>query len=112
MTVALDVTWHPVCRFDDLPAERGVAALVDGMQVAVFRTHDGEVHALGNHDPFSGANVLCRGIVGSRGDVPTVAAPLYKQVFDLRTGRCLDSEDVRVPVWPVRVIAGVVQVGL
>jgi NAD(P)H-dependent nitrite reductase small subunit len=80
----------PVCRLEDLSTERGVAALVGGTQVALFRTFDDAVFALQQRDPFSGANVMSRGIVGSRGDVPTVASPMYKQVFDLRTGECID----------------------
>jgi nitrite reductase (NADH) small subunit len=91
-----------VCLWDDLPAERGVAALVGGEQIALFRTFDGAVYATGNQDPFTGAFVLSRGIVGTRGDHPTVASPLHKQVFDLRTGACLDDQDVSVPVFRVR----------
>ena len=101
-----------VCRYDDLEPERGVAALVDGVQVALFRLHDGSVAAIDHRDPFSGANVLARGIVGSRGAVPTVASPLYKQVFDLRTGRCLDDPAVRVRVHDVRVEDGLVLVAV
>jgi nitrite reductase (NADH) small subunit len=93
-----------ICRYDELLPERGVAALVDGHQVALFRTHDGTVYALDNRDPFSGANVLSRGIVGSRGDIPTVASPMYKQVFDLRTGVCLDDPDVSVATYTVAVV--------
>ena len=99
-----------ICPYGRLPVERGVAALVDGEQVAVFRTADGDLHAVSNHDPFSGAMVLSRGIVGSRGDRPTVASPVYKQVFDLETGRCVDDASVCVPVHPVRVWGGMVQV--
>ncbi len=46
---------------------------------------------------------MSRGIVGSRGPVPTVASPLHKQVYDLRTGECLDVPGVALPVYPVRV---------
>ncbi|HZO66788.1 MAG: nitrite reductase small subunit NirD [Kribbellaceae bacterium] len=99
-----------ICRYDDLLPERGVAALVRGRQVAVFRTYDGAVYALDNRDPFSGANVLSRGIVGSRGDVPTVASPMYKQVFDLRTGACLDEPDVSVATYRIEVVDGEVVV--
>jgi nitrite reductase (NADH) small subunit len=35
---------------------------------------------------------------------------MYKQPFDLRTGECLDDPAVSVPTFPVRVVAGVVQV--
>ncbi len=45
--------WQPVCRLEDLDVERGVTALVHGQALAVFRTHDDEVYALGNHDPFA-----------------------------------------------------------
>jgi nitrite reductase (NADH) small subunit len=68
--------------------------------------------AIGNRDPFSGASVLSRGIVGSRGDVVTVASPVYKQRFDLRTGRCLDDETVAVPVHGVRVVDGWIELAV
>lgn len=99
------------CAVDAIPLEGGVAALVDGAAVAVFRTHDGSVFAIGNVDPFSGASVLSRGIVGSRGDVPVVSSPMYKQAFDLRTGRCLDDPSVCVPSYDVVVTDGQVHVG-
>jgi nitrite reductase (NADH) small subunit len=88
--------------------ERGVAALIGRVQVALFRTFDGTVHSIGNQDPFTG--VLSRGIVGSRGEIPTVASPLHKQVFDLRTGACLDDDTVGVPVYDVRIRDGLVEV--
>ncbi|TDD15319.1 nitrite reductase small subunit NirD [Kribbella turkmenica] len=99
-----------VCRYDALLPERGVAALVGSVQLALFRIHDGTVFAIGNQDPFSGANVMSRGIVGSRGDVHTVASPMFKQVFDLRTGVCLDDPSVSLPVFPVEIVDGQVLV--
>ncbi|MDN3351417.1 nitrite reductase small subunit NirD [Actinomadura sp. DC4] len=102
--------WSAVCAYDDLPPERGVCALVGEDQVALFRTHDGALYALANRDPFSGAYVLARGIVGSRRGVPTVASPMYKQVFDLTTGRCLDDPEVAVATYAVRVAGGGVEV--
>jgi nitrite reductase (NADH) small subunit len=103
-------TWVAVCAYQWLEPERGVAALVDGAQMAVFRTHDGALFAIDNRDPFSGACVLSRGIVGTRGDTPTVASPMHKQVFDLTTGRCLDDPAVAVRTYPVRCVDGIVQV--
>jgi nitrite reductase (NADH) small subunit len=104
-------TWTPVCRLDDLDVERGATALVHGQAVAIFRTYDDQVYALGNYDPFSKASVLARGIVGTRGDVPFVASPMHKHPFDLRTGRCLDDESVSVPSYDVQVVDGEVLVG-
>ena len=103
--------WERVCPLADLEQERGVTALVHGQAVAIFRTHDDEIYALGNHDPFAKASVLARGIVGTRGDVPFVASPMHKHAFDLRTGRCLDDENASVPAYAVKVEEGVVLVG-
>jgi nitrite reductase (NADH) small subunit len=110
--------WQRVCLLRDLLVERGAAALVGGVQVALFRLPDDTVRVVQQRDPYSGANVMSRGIVGTRGGVPTVAGPMYKQVFDLATGRCLEAAGY-VPVqglapdlatWPVEVRDGVVHV--
>jgi len=107
------MTWEDVCAVDDLLPDRGECALVAGVQVAIFRVSpNGELFALSNLDPFSRAHVLSRGVVGSKGDVPKVASPMYKQTFDLRTGQCLDDPSVAVPTFPVRVVDGRVKVGL
>ncbi|MBM0234051.1 nitrite reductase small subunit NirD [Micromonospora sp. STR1_7] len=103
--------WTAVCPLDRLEPDRGVAALVDGVQVALFRTADG-LFAIDNRDPVSGACVLSRGIVGSRVGVPTVASPLHKQVYDLRTGHCLDLPGVAVARHDARCRDGLVEVRL
>ncbi|MFI9202400.1 nitrite reductase small subunit NirD [Streptomyces sp. NPDC053048] len=93
--------WTAVCAYHDLQPGRGTAVLVDGHQIALFRDRGGAVYAVGNRDPFSGAHVISRGLLGSRGGVPVVFSPMYKQAFDLRSGDCLD-EPGTLPVWPVR----------
>jgi nitrite reductase (NADH) small subunit len=103
--------WQAVCRVAELEVERGATALVHGQAVAIFRTSDDTVYALGNHDPFAKASVLARGIVGTRDGSPFVASPAHKHAFDLRSGRCLDDRHVCVPAYDVRVVAGVVLVG-
>ena len=57
--------WTTVCDLDALLPDVGVRALVGDTQVAVFRLSrpDG-VFAIDAFDPFSGAPVLSRGIVG------------------------------------------------
>lgn len=110
MTDLLLPVWTPVCGEEDLEVGRGVCALVDGVQVALFRLDGSEVRAVSNHDPFSGANVISRGIVGSRGDVVKVASPVYKQSFDLLTGVCLDDPDVALDTYEARIVDGRVEV--
>ena len=104
--------WRDVCSVDDVLPGSGVAALVNGDQIAIIRTRDGRFAALSNFDPFSNAFVIARGIVGDRAGVPKIASPIYKQNFSLETGECLDDPSVRLPVFPVRVLAGRVQVSV
>lgn len=103
--------WQPVCRVVELEVERGATALVHGQAIALFRTPDDTVYALGNHDPFAKGSVIARGIVGRRGEVPFVASPAHRHAFDLRTGKCLDDAHVSIPAYVVRVVEGVVLVG-
>jgi nitrite reductase (NADH) small subunit len=103
--------WTPVCPLERLQPERGVCALVAGEPVAVFRTHDDRLFALHNLDPFSGASVLSRGIVGDLGGTPVVASPLYKQHFALESGVAVEDDSVVVATYPVRVVDGMVEVG-
>ncbi|MDN3295677.1 nitrite reductase small subunit NirD [Streptomyces ficellus] len=96
-------TWLPICDASVLTPGRGMAALLpDGAQAALFQDRTGRLYAIDNRDPFTGAQVLSRGLLGSAAGRLFVASPLLKQRFDLETGRCLDDEDVSVAVFPVR----------
>lgn len=112
MTLVDQTTWTDVCALEDLAHDRGACALVGGEQVALFRlAATDELYAISNLDPFSGAYVLSRGLVGSKGAVVKVASPVFKQSFDLRTGLCLDDPTVAVATFPVRELDGRVLVG-
>ena len=120
--------WERACLLTDLFPERGAAALFGDVQVALFRLPEdpldpadgGPVYAVQNLDPFSGAYVMSRGIVGTRAGVPTVAAPVYKQVFSLVTGECLVAADKSpqgglppdLTTYEVEIRDGVIHVGL
>jgi nitrite reductase (NADH) small subunit len=114
MTARNDVqVWTTACSYDHLIPGRGVGVLLDdGSQAALFRLDDGSVHAVGNVDPFSGAAVISRGIVGDRGGRAVVQSPILKQAFALEDGCCLDDPEVSVPVYQVRVTsAGDIEIG-
>ncbi|WP_372783221.1 nitrite reductase small subunit NirD [Litorivivens sp.] len=95
------MNWTAVCSITDLPPNAGVCALVDGKQIAIFNVNN-SVYALDNRDPFSGANVLSRGIIGSLGDELVVASPIYKQHFSLASGRCLEDESQSVNAYSAK----------
>jgi nitrite reductase (NADH) small subunit len=102
--------WVEVCHVDRITIDRGVAVLVSGTPVALFRLVGNDVLAIDHVEPFSGAPVLARGIVGSVGIRDVVASPLHKERFDLRTGECLDVPGVWIRTWEVLVSDGLVNV--
>jgi len=102
--------WTAVCPLNDIVPNTGVCALIGGRQVAVFRTDDDRVYALSNHDPFSKANVLSRGIVGDIKGELVVASPVYKQHFSLASGQCIEDDAVKVDAYTVRINKGIVEV--
>lgn len=104
--------WTAVCDVERVTLDRGVAALIDATAIAVFLLADGSLHAIDNIDPISGASILSRGLVGDIAGVPTVASPMFKQRFELTTGRCVDVEGVSVRVHDVRSDDGWIHVRL
>jgi nitrite reductase (NADH) small subunit len=104
--------WHGVCAVADLEPGWGEAALISGRQVAMFRTAAGEVFAVAQEDPATGAHVMARGITGSRGARPTIASPLHKEVYDLATGECLTTPELRLATFATRVVDGRIEVEL
>ncbi len=102
-------TWVCVAQTDDLEPDIGTAVRLGSTQIALFLTGD-ELFAIDNLDPFSGINVLARGIVGDRSGEPKVASPVYKQSFSLRTGLCLDDPTVSVRTWGVRANDGFIEI--
>lgn len=112
-THAPPALWIDACPGHRLGADDGVAVLLpDGRQAALFRTRDSRLFAVDNIDPFTGAAVLARGIVGDRGGEPTVASPMLKNVFSLRTGRSLDDPGVRLRTWAVRDTGTTLQISI
>lgn len=92
-----------LCSLSDLVPYSGVAAKVGLHQIALFYVPhlEPKVYAIDNVDPFSGASILARGLVGDYQGKLSVASPLYKHHFDLQTGTCFEQAEQSVKVWPV-----------
>ena len=105
--------WIDVCAEHELLADRGVCALVGREAVAVFCVSpNGALFAVSNTDPFTGASVMSRGIVGSVGDTVKITSPMLKHSFDLSTGQSLDDQSICLHTFMVRVVVGRVEVAL
>lgn len=89
-----------ICQLADLIEDAGVPALLDRTPIALFFVK-GRVYALDNFDPIGQASVMSRGIVGSIKGQLVVASPLYKEHYDLATGKCLENPAVQLKTYPV-----------
>ena len=104
--------WTDICPLSELEPEWGEAALIDDQQVAVFRLWDDRVVITSQLDPRTGSAVMARGLLGSRGEHPTVASPLHKECYSLITGECFTDPSLHLPIHPTRVVDGIIQARL
>lgn len=120
MTLAIENTairktttvWARACAVADLEPSWGEAALVRMKQIALFLISPSEIYAVAHRDPRTHANVMARGIVGSRGERPTVASPLHKEIYDLGTGECFSDPSLFLSTYRTRVVGGFIEVAV
>ncbi|MFF2369594.1 nitrite reductase small subunit NirD [Agromyces sp. NPDC058110] len=109
-TIEATATWVRVCEVRDLEPGWGEVALLGSDQVALVHLGGDEVYAVDHLDPHTGAPVMARGITGSRGDRPTIASPLHKEVYDLVTGECYTNGALSLRTFAARVVDGAIEV--
>ena len=113
ITEKAPVTWHLACRVDDVPADGGACAIIEGRQIAIFHfARRGEWYATDNLCPHRQQMALSRGMIGSQQDEPKVACPFHKKTFSLRTGRCLNDDAYQIEVVDIRVENDHVYIGI
>ena len=107
--------WFFACYADDVPENGGACVKLEEEQIALYNfARRGEWYATQNLCPHKQQMVLARGMIGSTGDAcePKVACPFHKKTFSLLSGECLGDDDYRIKVYPVKVSAGKVYVGI
>lgn len=86
---------------DRIPPGEGRRFVVEGLEIAVFRTRGGDVYATQADCPHR-AGPLEDGVVGGA----TLLCPLHGYGFDLATGRSADGGCPALATYPVRVESG------
>jgi nitrite reductase (NADH) small subunit len=99
--------WIEVGRLEEIPPLGARVVRAPGGDIAVFRNAEDEVFALRNRCPHKGGP-LSEGIVYGR----TVACPLHNWCMSLDSGRALAPDEGCAPAYPVRVLDGLVFLGL
>jgi nitrite reductase (NADH) small subunit len=96
-----------VASTDEISPGQGTLVEREGLAVAVFNTGSGRFYACGPLCPHEGGPLAEGWLEGE-----AVVCPWHGFDFDLRTGRCLINDQLAIPVFPVRVQAGAVEVDL
>ncbi|NJM25518.1 MAG: nitrite reductase small subunit NirD [Bacteroidia bacterium] len=105
--------WFRAARATDFPANGGACVKYGGLQIAVFNfTRRNEWFACQNMCPHKKQMILSRGMIGSHDCEPKVACPFHKKTFSLQDGRCLNSDEDHLTVYPVRLQDGYVYIGV
>lgn len=106
-------TWFKAAHTKDFPEDGGACVKFNDHQIAVFNfSRRGEWYACQNMCPHKMQMVLSRGMIGSTEGEPKVACPFHKKTFSLKNGSCLNAEEEKIIVYPVKVVDDFVYVGL
>jgi nitrite reductase (NADH) small subunit len=81
---------------DQIPKGEARTFDVNGLHIAVYHTHSGEVFATQPDCPHRGGP-LADGLIGGT----TVICPLHDRSFDLRTGKNLSGDCTDLRTYPV-----------
>jgi len=99
------VTWFRTVPEDSLAVEAGVRVNVGGASIAIFCTESG-LRAVGDRCSHAEASLSEGEVFGDE-----VECPRHGATFDLTTGAALTlPASTPVPVYPVRVTDGVIEV--
>ena len=88
-----------------IPVGQGTLVEGGGIAVAVFNAGDGRFYACGPICPHENGPLAEGWLEGE-----AVVCPWHGFDFDLRTGRCLVDEELAIPVYPVRLSGGSIEV--
>ena len=104
--------WYKAAAADAFPINGGACVKYKDQQIAVFNfSRRNEWYACQNLCPHKMQMALSRGMIGTLGSEPKVACPFHKKNFSLRSGECLNAEEEKISVYPVKVIDGFVYIG-
>lgn len=104
--------WYKAARAIDFPENGGACVKYKDTQIAVFNfSRRKEWYACQNLCPHKMQMVLSRGMIGSAAEEPKVACPFHKKTFSLRSGECINAQEEKLAVFPVKLEDGYVYIG-
>jgi nitrite reductase (NADH) small subunit len=90
-----------ICRVEEVPLGLGRAFRIEGLDIAIFRSRSGAVHAVDNRCPHRGGPLADGMLAGNR-----VVCPFHAFRYDLDTGACDQLDSCAARTFPTRVHDG------
>ena len=105
--------WFDAGHISDFESDGGSCVKYKDLQIAVFHFRQTDSwYACQNMCPHKMQMVLSRGLTGSDGNIPKVACPLHKKTYSLIDGQNLGGEDYSIVIFPVKIEAEKVLIGI
>jgi len=101
MTAETKITWHSICKIEDIPRCGARTVRAGETVIALFRLSDDRIRAVDNRCPHK-QGPLAEGMVS--GD--SVICPLHARKINLENGAVLAPDSGCVKTWPVKVEMG------
>ncbi|WP_308422864.1 Rieske (2Fe-2S) protein [Paenibacillus nasutitermitis] len=113
---------YEIAKVQDIPTGANIVVEVEGRSIGVYNVH-GTFYAVHNYCPHQGAE-LCKGPVCGTNlesnvyefiygrDQEIIRCPWHGWEFDLKTGKSLFSEKVRVRSYPVEVTDNIIYLSI
>ncbi len=99
--------WTSVGTIEDIPRAGARVVKTQFGNVAVFRTHDNQIHAVEDKCPHLGGALSAGLVHGAQ-----VTCPLHSWVIDLKSGGVVGPDDGCTLVVPVRLETSEIQLDL
>jgi 3-phenylpropionate/trans-cinnamate dioxygenase ferredoxin subunit len=99
-------SWHSAVAEAEFPEEGKATAILNGWHVLIAKTDDG-YHAVNDRCTHAASHLS-----GGRIRRGAVMCPLHGARFELSTGKCIGGTYRNVRTFPIRVIDGMIEVGV
>ncbi|MEC0089985.1 nitrite reductase small subunit NirD [Paenibacillus macquariensis] len=104
----MTTNYYSIGSIDECLVQVGRVVIIEGHEIAIFRTTDGNVYALENKSPHPKGGPLAEAIVSEH----YIYDPLYDWKIDLTSGAVQAPDTGQVATYPVIVKNEEIQVGL
>ena len=102
-----EISWIPVIEDTRLIEESVRLVTPKGLGILLIRKKWTEIYAVSNKCPHMGCPLRTGMLEGY-----ILTCPCHDWRFDIRTGAFLDAKEISLPVYPVKIVDGMIMIQL